>query len=82
MTLEVLKAEAKAHGYKLIPIKQEEKFLPCTCGSNRREHWFRWTGDHEEITLCCMRCGKRVSGISEADAKHKWNDMIRSESDE
>jgi len=82
MTLEELKKEAKAQGYKLIPIKAEEKFLPCTCGSNRREHWSRWNGKEMIITLQCIRCGKRVSGISEADAKHKWNDMIRSESDE
>ena len=79
MTLEVLKAEAEAHGYKLIPIKADEKFLPCTCGSNRREHWSRWKGNEYGITLQCMRCGKRVSGATEAEAKHNWNEMIRSE---
>lgn len=81
MTLEELKAEAKAHGYKLMPIKVDEPFLPCTCGAKRREHWSRWTGDGFKITLMCRRCGKRVSGMSEAEAKYNWNEVIRNERD-
>ena len=81
MTFEELRTEAKAQGYTLMPIKRNEKFLPCTCGSKRREHWSRWTGSGIEITLACMRCGKRVSGATEAEAKHNWNEMIRSESE-
>lgn len=79
MTFEELKAEARAQGFKLIPVKEKEKLLPCTCGSKRREHWSRWTGDRLEITLCCSRCGKRASGTTEAEARHNWNDMIMRE---
>lgn len=78
MTFEELKAEARAQGFKLIPVKEKEKLLPCTCGSKRREHWSRLTGDRLEITLCCSRCGKRASGTTEAEARHNWNDMISS----
>lgn len=81
MTYEELRAEAKAQGYKLMPIKQVEKLLPCTCGSKRREHWQKWIGNDWEITLCCMRCGKSVSGIGDAGARSAWNEMIRSESE-
>lgn len=77
MTIEELKAEAKAHGYNLVPIKNTEKLLPCTCGSRRREHWQRWRGEGWNITLQCMRCGKKAGGSTEDEARHNWNEMIR-----
>lgn len=81
MTFEELKAEAKAKGYNLIPVKKQEKFLPCTCGCNRREHWIRWVDDGTETILKCCKCGKSASGMSEAEAKRNWNEMIRAESE-
>lgn len=79
MTLETLKAEAEARGYKLIPINTYERLLPCTCGSKRREHWSGWATDHFVYTLVCSRCGKKVTGLTEADARNNWNEMIREE---
>ena len=79
MTIEELKAEANAHGYNLIPQKKQEKFIPCTCGCNRREHWIRWVDGGTETTLKCCKCGKSASGMSEAEAKRNWNEMIRGE---
>lgn len=81
MTLEELKKEAKAHGYKLLPIKPREKFLPCTCGCNRREHWIAWGDFGKEITLKCCKCGKNESGGTEEEAKKNWNVMIKEESE-
>ena len=56
-----------------------EKFLPCTCGCNRREHWIRFVDDGTETTLKCYKCGKSAKGMSEAEAKRNWNKMIRAE---
>lgn len=79
MTLEELKAEANAQGYNLIPQKKQEKFIPCTCGCNRREHWIQFVDKGIKTTLKCCKCGKKASGMSEAEAKRNWNEMIRSE---
>ena len=79
MTLEELKAEANAQGYNLIPQKKQEKFIPCTCGCNRREHWIQFVDGGIETTLKCCKCGKKASGMSEAEAKRNWNEMIREE---
>lgn len=79
MTFEELKKEAEAHGYKLLPSQKYERFLPCTCGCNRREHWVKWGDLGTEYTLVCCKCGKSESGRSEAEAKRNWNKMIREE---
>ena len=79
MTYAELKAEAKAQGYNLIPIRKVEKLLPCTCGSKRREHWYGWKGNKETITLCCSRCGKKVTGSTETEARRNWNEAIKAE---
>lgn len=70
MTVEELRKAAKELGYNIIPIKKYEKFLPCTCGCNRREHW---SGSYDTVILKCANCGKEVTGNSDADARHNWN---------
>lgn len=82
MTVDELKSEAEKHGYNLIPKKKYEKFIPCTCGCNRREHWVRFVDDGIETTFKCCKCGKSASGMSEAEARSNWNKMIRQENGE
>lgn len=74
----VLKREAKKMGYILMPDKKYKKFLPCICGCNRRDHWYRYDPKKgETVTLKCQKCGKEVIGKSDADAKEKWNEEMR-----
>lgn len=81
MTLEELKEEAKQQGYALIKIKKREKLLPCTCGSNRRQHWhgvdIKSGRPFEE--LVCYKCKRRVRGYSKEEAISNWNEMIKKE---
>ena len=80
MTYEKLKALAKEHGYDLIKTTPKEKLLPCTCGHNRREHFYSYSKIGREIVgLRCKQCGKRAEGNSERDAIKKWNEMVRGE---
>ena len=68
---------AKKLGYRLIPDRKHTKFLPCTCGCNRRDHWYRYEPkEGEKVILECQKCGRKVEGISDADAKEKWNKEI------
>lgn len=80
MTVEELKAEAKALGYNIIKIQKKEKLLPCICGSNRRSWWHH--AGTRSITLECNRCGIKVTGKDEAEARHNWNLMIKEENHE
>lgn len=59
--------------------RQYEKFLPCTCGCNRRSEWTSYKKDERSITLVCMKCGKTACGKNRADAKRNWNKMIEDE---
>ena len=80
MTLEELKAEAKKMGYKLIKDSPYERFLPCTCGCNKRESRFIPLSYHRGIVrYVCKKCGKAAEGVDEKDAKHNWNLMIMEE---
>ena len=79
MTEAELKALAKSMGYNIIKIPTRENFLPCTCGCNRRTHWFISESGGGGCKLVCWRCGKQVWGKDEADAKHNWNEAIRLE---
>lgn len=77
MTLDELKVEVDKLGYRLIPKPVYIKLLPCTCGCNRREHWYGCAG---ERFYKCQKCGKRSpSGENENDAKRLWNEMILEE---
>jgi len=75
MTLEELKREAKAAGYKLIPIQKEEKLLPCTCGRKRRET--RLDVKTRRLALVCPKCGRRAIGETEKEVRENWNKGIR-----
>lgn len=82
MTLEELKAEAKAQGYKLIKDNPKPKLLKCTCG---RKNFGKWTRPKEdgfgfEWNIECRKCGK-ASGWADSERKaiEKWNEMIESE---
>lgn len=78
MTEKELKALAKSMGYNVIKIRKE-KFLPCTCGFNRRDHLDILVEGEWRYKLRCANCGKVVIGKSKTNAKHKWNEVIRSE---
>lgn len=81
MTIEELKEEAKKLGYTVVKIPKKEALLPCTCGNNRREHWNRVeikSGRVYEV-LKCSKCGKSVEGLTEREARHNWNEMIKKE---
>lgn len=76
MTVEELRKTAKDMGYNIVKIKQYEKFLPCTCGCNRREMWFGNTKERSVIYKC-MRCGLEVCGENKEAAKREWNKKIK-----
>ena len=79
MDVDELRVLAKSMGYNIIPIKKREKLLPCTCGCNRRTHWETLVKGIYYKTLRCCNCDKEASGITEAEAIHNWNTMIRGE---
>ena len=53
-----------------VPYSQ---FVPCICGTNRRERWF----SKEGVRYVCKNCGLSVDGANEADAKRKWNAYMK-----
>lgn len=77
MTLEELKIEASKLGYILVKHTTIPKLLTCTCGHNRRTHWFN--SKENTHTLVCKNCGKKVKGNSKTDAINNWNKIIESE---
>ena len=79
MTVEELRAEAKAHGYYLIKIQPpKEKLLPCVCGCTRHARWWG-THDYNKTIFRCRKCGREASGRTEREARHNWNEMIKGE---
>ncbi len=79
MTLEELKKEADALGYRLVKKSVPyETLLPCTCGCKRREHWGQYLGNGKyRISLVCMKCGHIAAGRTLAEARRTWNKEIR-----
>ena len=76
MTFEELKQEAKRQGYNLTKAEPYIRFMPCTCGFNRR----RVCHSPEGYEFECMRCGKTGGiGATEKQAKQFWNEMIIAE---
>lgn len=58
-------------------VKPYERFEPCLCGCNSREHWSGVRNGKSYVRLECKRCGASVEGKNEADAKRNWNAYIR-----
>ena len=83
MTLDELKAGAKALGYKLIKDNPKPKLLRCTCGAKQFHWWMKPLYDKtywEIWQLECKKCGKKSEWAdSERKAIEKWNEMIESE---
>lgn len=78
MTLEELKVEADKLGYRLSKKSERVKFLPCTCGCNRRSHWFVHSWDENKIFFECNNCGlQSPPGYPEKEARQNWNKMIK-----
>ena len=73
MTLKELRAEAKTHGYRLIPIQRPVKMLPCKCGYKSRARYYSAGGF---VTVKCNNCGFSVTGRTEANARLNWNKAI------
>lgn len=85
MTLEELETEANRNGYRLVKKTDYVKFIPCTCGCNRRSCWSRY--DSESHTrfyhYVCNRCRKKSpEGSTEKYAKENWNRMILEETND
>ena len=77
MTLEELKEEAKAKGYKLIKASPYIKLLPCKCGRKRLDQWFVTDGG---TFFRCPNCGTRApEGKTEREARKNWNFKMEEE---
>lgn len=75
MTIEELKTEAEALGYKLVKKQEYIKFKPCVCGSHRRLEWYH-CADHG-ISYECNKCGfKAPMGLTKKQAKLNWNEAV------
>lgn len=80
MTIEELKAEAKAQGYYLQKIHGYIKLIPCKCGhtptlwfSNSPKGKFYW----------CEKCDiKSPLAENERSARKMWNKMMTGAEDE
>lgn len=78
ISIELLEELAAKKGYKLIPIKKYERFLPCKCGCNRRDHIYcsNCKTGHDYVVLKCKKCGLKAYGTNEATAKQHWNKVM------
>ena len=79
MTLDELKAEAKAQGYRLMPIQPYIKLLPCKCGRKRgAQLWYNVP--NETHFYKCRNCGLTApEGKNEREARKLWNEMVEAE---
>lgn len=74
MTVEELKAEAKKLGYTVIKKSEPVKILPCICGKNRRERWYRGSN----IFYKCAYCGfKSPEANTDRQANLNWNEAVK-----
>lgn len=72
MTIEELRSTAEKMGYKLMPVSSHERLKVCICGCKSRGRIY----GVNDMTLFCKRCGRSVSGKTEAEARRSWNRMI------
>ena len=68
-----IKEGLKELGFNLIPVKKRENLLPCICGGKRREHWY----GPKFIFLKCPKCGFEARGLTEAEVRKNWNELVR-----
>ena len=78
MTLQELMEEADRQGYRLIKKPLRTTLLACTCGCRQRAH--RYSKD--TVILVCKKCGRRVTGKNEMNARVNWNKEIKRIMDE
>ncbi len=76
MTLNELMEEADRQGYRLVKKAPKTMLLPCICGCNKRQRVYKYVSSKRIVILECMRCGKRVEGINEMNARVNWNKEI------
>ena len=77
MTLEELKAEAKAQGYRLIKIQPYIRIMPCKCGTKRINHWYY---SNKGEFYKCPNCGLEAPlGKNDREARKLWNQMVEGE---
>ena len=74
MTLDELKTEAKAQGYRLMPIIPYVKLAPCKCGRKEIDQWFAADGIFFKCPVCGMKSPK---GKTEREARKKWNEEVQ-----
>lgn len=74
MTLDELKIEAKAQGYRLVKIPESIRLFPCpVCGAKRTEQWYDCFGTFRKCKICAFR---GESAKNDREAKKKWNDAV------
>lgn len=86
MTVDELRAEAKAMGYGLHKLKPYVKTLPCVCGRKQISLWHCpiYIKDSQGVErktygtqLVCPNCGKKGAwGKTEREAKILWNESV------
>lgn len=74
MTLDELKAEAKAQGYRLVKITPYVKLKPCLCGRKLLETWYGPDGEFYKCPTCEHR---GEAGKTNRDARIKWNESLK-----
>lgn len=72
MTLKELMEEADRQGYRLVKKAPKTMLLACTCGCMKRAHWY----GKDSVALVCKKCGRKVTGKNEMNARVNWNKEI------
>lgn len=74
MTLEDLKIEAKAHGYRLMKCEKSTKLLPCpACGKKCTSEWSGPNGWYRKCNYCDLQGGLAPT---RKQAKIEWNRTV------
>lgn len=76
MTVEELKDEAKKLGYNIIKIPEPlEPLLPCVCGRKKPQCWYGLNF----YVYRCPDCGRAGKSGKNREARHSWNEMVKTE---
>lgn len=74
MTLDELKIEAKAQGYRLVKIPESVRQFPCpVCGAKRTNQWYGPLGAFRKCENCDFR---GYSAKTDREVKKKWNEAV------